>query len=232
MAREESGVSQLVATPLRAKEWEKALHGHPDQEFVAYLLHGINFGYRIRFDHGLVKWKSAKRNMQSAYEEPSVIEAYWMKEVECGRVLGPLPLEGAARPTSTHISRFGVIPKPHQPGKWRLIVDLSHPKGASVNDGVEASRCSLSYTSVEEAAAIVLNKGQRAELAKADIASAYRIIPRGSTTLGHEMERTIVYRHQVTIQAKVSTKGIHSSSRWAGMDCQREWRGRLNPLFR
>ena len=34
------------------------------------------------------------------------------------------------------ISPFGVIPKGHTPGKWRLIVDLSSPKGGSVNDGI------------------------------------------------------------------------------------------------
>ena len=82
-----------------------------------------------------------------------------MKELGCGRVQGALPPDGAVGPTQAHISRFGVIPKPHQPGKWRLIVDLSHPKDASVNDGVEASLCSLSYTSVEVAAAIILDKG-------------------------------------------------------------------------
>ena len=31
-----------------------------------------------------------------------------------------------------HLNRFGVIPKSSQPGKWRLIVDLSHPEGKSV----------------------------------------------------------------------------------------------------
>ena len=36
------------------------------------------------------------------------------------------------------MSRFGVISKPHQPGKWRLITDLSSPKGASVNDGINS----------------------------------------------------------------------------------------------
>lgn len=46
------------------------------------------------------------------------------------------PLEDALIPSAV-VSRFGVIPKNHQPGKWRLIVDLSHPKGASVNDGIE-----------------------------------------------------------------------------------------------
>ncbi len=32
------------------------------------------------------------------------------------------------------VSRFCVIPKL---GKWRLILGLSHPAGASVNDGIE-----------------------------------------------------------------------------------------------
>ena len=35
-----------------------------------------------------------------------------------------------------HASSFGVIPKRHQPGKWRLILDLSRPRGSSVNDGI------------------------------------------------------------------------------------------------
>ena len=35
------------------------------------------------------------------------------------------------------INRFGLVSKNHQPGKWRLVVDLSHPQGASINDGLE-----------------------------------------------------------------------------------------------
>ena len=45
-----------------------------------------------------------------------------------------------------------MIPKKSQPSKWRLIVDLSHPSGASVNDGIDQSLCSLMNTSVDEAA--------------------------------------------------------------------------------
>ena len=47
------------------------------------------------------------------------------------------------------------LPKSHQPGKWRLIVDLSHPSGASINDGIEPKLCSLSYASVDNAVAII-----------------------------------------------------------------------------
>ena len=76
-----------------------------------------------------------------------------------------------------HISRFRVIPKKHQPGRWRLIVDLSSPINQSVNDFIDPSLCSLSYASVENAAAFVFKAGWGALLAKLDIRSAYRNIP-------------------------------------------------------
>ena len=57
----------------------------------------------------------------------------------------------AADSPGLRISWFGVILKPHQLGKWRLITDLSSPKGGSVNDRVDPVLCSLSYASVDDA---------------------------------------------------------------------------------
>ena len=54
-----------------------------------------------------------------------------------------------------------------------LIVDLSHPKGASVNDGIELELCSLSYTSVDAAVGIITAMGPGVLLEKFDIESAY-----------------------------------------------------------
>ena len=80
--------------------------------------------------------------MKLATENPRVIDHYLSREVEAGRVIGPL---GHQAMPAVHINRFGVIPKNHQPGKWRLIVDLSHPSGFSVNDSIEPELCSLKY---------------------------------------------------------------------------------------
>ena len=55
-------------------------------------------------------------------------------------------------------------------------MDLSHPKGASVNDGIESELCSLSYTSVNAAVRIITAMGPGVLLAKFDIESAYRLI--------------------------------------------------------
>ena len=81
--------------------------------------------------------------MKSALSNPTVVDEYLSAEIAQGQVIGPLVPE--AYP-SVHISRFGVIPKNHQPGKWRLIADLSHPAGASVNAGIEPELCTLKYS--------------------------------------------------------------------------------------
>ena len=103
-----------------------------------------------------------------------MVQAYLDKEVALGRVVGPLPLDSI--PKGTQISPFGVIPK-SQPGKWRLIVDLSSPGGMSVNDGIEPELCSLQYLRVDEVVRRIVTMGRGTLMAKMDIESAYRMVP-------------------------------------------------------
>ena len=167
------GELRQIATPLRLESWRAELQGHPDHEFTSFLLRGIEQGFRIGFRHGANRCVGSGRNMLSASQHPEPIQAYLSKELSLGRIIGPLPsgMEGI------HISRLGVIPKPHQPGKWRMITDLSSPKGGSVNDGIDPCLCSLSYASVEDAVRRIVALGRGAELAKFDIESAYRLVP-------------------------------------------------------
>ena len=72
---------------------------------------------------------------------------------------------------------IGLIPKPHQPGKWRLIVDLSSPEGGGVNDAIAVDHCHMHNASVLDAAAVVRQLGQGTLLAKIDLHHAYRIVP-------------------------------------------------------
>ena len=161
-----------VNTPLKVAAWEEALQDLPDRECAAYVLRGLKEGFRIGFTERQ-QHRSAKKNMLSAEQNPTVVDQYLGKERASGRVVLVSPQDA----TTIHINRFGVIPKNHQPGKWRLILDLSYPKGASINDGVKPELCSLTYTSVETAARQILEWGPGTLLAKLDIESAYRIIP-------------------------------------------------------
>ncbi len=121
-----------IITPLKPSEWAAQLERHPDRAFVDYLITGMQFGFRIGFKASS-PLRSARQNICSASQHPQVVQKYLDKELALGRVLGPFK---PSQVPGLHVSRFGVIPKPHQPGKWRLIVDLSRPVGASVNDGI------------------------------------------------------------------------------------------------
>ena len=90
-------------------------------------------------------------------------------------MLGPLSATDDLPPL--HFNRFGVIPKGHNMGKWRMITDLSFPHGQSVNDGIDSTLSSLSYIAVDDIAAVVTHLGPGTLLAKVDIESAYRLIP-------------------------------------------------------
>lgn len=58
-----------------------------------------------------------------------------------------------------HVSRFEVIPKCNQPGKWPLILDLSSTAGHSVNDSIAWEDCSLHYMKVDDISAGVMQVG-------------------------------------------------------------------------
>ena len=134
-----------------------------------YLLNGIRQGFLIAFNpHQPLK--SAVKNMQLALVNPESVTEYLHNELREQRVAGPLT-ESLAK--GVHVSRFGLIPKQRQHGKWRLILDFSHPPGYSINDGVAKELSTLQYASVDDATRIITDIGPGTKLAKIDIVHAY-----------------------------------------------------------
>ena len=164
-----------ITTPLNLPAWQSALQSHPDQGFAEFITGGIQRGFRIGFNYAnLQSLKPRRKNLHSATEHPSVVDSYLHGELTKNR-LTHVP-DSTCLPWH-HPSAFGVIPKRHKPGKWRLIVDLSAPEGHSVNDCIDKELCSISYISVDDVAKTVMRLGQGALLAKADVKEAFRIIP-------------------------------------------------------
>ena len=155
-----------VATTLRLQEWRKELRDYPDTTFKNYILNGIEHGFRIGFNRA-ISHRSASSNMRSAIENAAVVQEYLQKERLLRRIVGPVP--PGAVPAGTHLSPFGVIPKPNQPGKWRLIVDLSSPDGHSINDGIEPELSSLQYLRLDDVIKEIVRSGRGTRLAKLDI---------------------------------------------------------------
>jgi len=186
--------------PLRLVQWELLLVSHPDRDYVDYILRGsyqgvfpdwfqgirvsifrsqehafsdgesTREGFQIGFKaSGSVS--SVRKNMHSAMENPQVVSAYIAEERKRGFLLGPF------EKAEVHLNRFGMIPKSGQPGKWRLIVDLSHTEGGSVNDSIQPELCSLQYVHMDHVVGKLTELGPGAKMAKLDIRSAYQIVP-------------------------------------------------------
>jgi hypothetical protein len=100
--------------------------------------------------------------MRSAVEHPEVVQKYLEAEKAARRVMGPF----AVGEIKAYISSLGVIPKKHKPGSWRLILDLSHPEGFSVNDGIRREECSLTYLKLDEVALTILRLRRGGLMAK------------------------------------------------------------------
>ena len=158
-------------SPLQLAAFQQELAHHPDRAKVQYVLDGIAHGFSSGFDPSRVALRSSLRNMRSASDHPDVIDEYLATEIAKCRVAGPF----ATPPfPNLHCSPFGVIPKKGQPGKWRLILDLSSPPQHSVNDGIPKDPFSLQYISVDDAIKILMVLGPGALMAKFDVESAYR----------------------------------------------------------
>ena len=104
------------------------------------MISGLSNGFHLGFNPLAVPSKSASQNMPLASVHPSVIDQYLRTELEKCRVAGPFSI---APIPNLHISRFRIVTKKYQPGKWRLIPDFSSPVGYSANDGVLKASCSV-----------------------------------------------------------------------------------------
>ncbi|CAJ0965330.1 unnamed protein product [Ranitomeya imitator] len=112
-------------------------------------------------------------NLKPARELPLVLSNKIAKEVALGRMMGPFPTPPFQ---NLRVSLLGIVPK-KEPGEFRLIHHLLHPKGFSVNDGIVPEEASVSYASFDHALIILRKAGPGAWMAKSDIASAFRLLP-------------------------------------------------------
>ena len=147
---------------------------HPDRDFITFVLQGLRVGFHIGFSsHGFTS-RPLSRNHPSSLTSPQVISMYISEEVATGRMTGPLV--GPVR-SIVHCSPLGLVPKGRNSGRWRMIVDLSFPRGRSVNDGVDPSLCSLTYASIDDALQFITRLGTNTLLLKIDLKDAYRMVP-------------------------------------------------------
>ena len=169
--------------------WRDRLKGYKDKAVCDLL----QFGFPLDFDRKKALSSSAGRNHKGARDFPEFIRKYFQKECDAKRIVGPFP----ENPLSVElaVSPMNTVPK-DSADERRVIVDLSWPAGASVNDGISkdvylGEAIDLHYASVEQVCDMVNAIGPGATIYKRDLRHAYRQVavdPRDYRYLGYHWD--------------------------------------------
>lgn len=159
------------------------LERYPDHRMAALLTEGFANGFLVPSFTG--SGCTPVKNLLSVSMHSNLVLEKICKELSEGRVAGPFndpPF------SNFRLSPLGIVPK-KELGAFRLIHHLSYPPHSSLNDEVASVEAPVCYASFDEALCLLRQAGQGAVLAKADIKSAFRLLPvhpQGFNSLGFQ----------------------------------------------
>lgn len=145
---------------------------------AAELLDGIVNGVSIDYDGDRTLSRKCKNHPIDEDSTPGAtaqITEIIQKDVLAKKKAGPFD-QPPFIPFSC--SPIGAVPKhtePNEPKKIRVIHDLSHPKGTSVNDSIKDIYCPMG--SFDQAMEAVVQQGRGCYLIKLDVEAAYKQVP-------------------------------------------------------
>lgn len=165
-------LNSLANSPVKGCILAKYLKIYPDSSDALILYNGFTFGFKLNYPGPRQRTYCSNLPSLRNFELEALNTCIIMKEVDLGRVVGPLlsnPLP------NLRLSPIGLVPK--KDGSFCLIHHLSYPKGSSVNDSIDPKLCSVNYTSFDTALSMLAQLGPDALAARLDIKSAFRLLP-------------------------------------------------------
>ena len=158
-----------VATQLNPDRWAFYLQDYGDKQLPDL----IKYGFPLDFDRKSVL-QPTYDNHTLAIQHCDQIDRYLSEELKYGAIYGPFK----HLPIPVHISPLMTRPKQNSE-KRRTILDLSYPKGASINNAIHKFKYldmyfSLSYPSIDHIVHQIRKLGPGSLLYKVDISRAFR----------------------------------------------------------
>ena len=198
-----------IQSGLNIGAWKKYLHDYPDKKLIQYLQYG--FPLSLSSPESL-RNHTVKKHF-SALRHPSAIQEYLDKEQSYGAILGPVRNFGQ-EVDHKQIHCSPLLTRPKDGNKHRVILDLSHPHGLSVNNQVDrlafdGSKFLLKFPSVDDIVKEICNQGDDVTIAKIDIARAFRNLrmdPADAVKLG------FTWRDDAFVDALVAFGWVHGSA--------------------
>ena len=165
---------EVITSPvhrLNADAFQRGLSSHEDRKFADYIVQackqGVNIGYfGPRYYREFKNWPSTTK----FYDH---VKADIDKEIAAGTKVGPFLHPPFPNFVGSPLGAF----ERRRSKKVRTIHDLSWQPGASINDYIDKEDFKISYLSLNDVIAIILEYGQHAQLAKLDLEAAFHHIP-------------------------------------------------------
>ena len=164
-----------LPTPINALRLQTYLNGFPFTK-RSTLIHGIRRGFSLQSSITSPPSPSSYENHQSALQHTEVVSMKLQNELILGRIAGPFtepPLPGFIT------SPLGLVPKKSSSEcpEFRLIHDLSFPRGNSVNSHIDPAFTRVQYEDLDHCISIINSLGPNCWISKADLKDAFRILP-------------------------------------------------------
>ena len=159
-----------IESGLNVQAWECYLCDYADKRLLQY----IRFGFPLSLINSHELFNKEAINHFSAIQYPDHVLEYLNKEKALGALLGPVN-----HPIHDQYHCSPLLTKPKDINKMRVILNLSHPYGHSVNDHIDKDKFdsvafALKFPSIDNITPdIVKHKGD-VVLFKVDVARAFR----------------------------------------------------------
>lgn len=163
-------IYSLGNTPIKLEPLRKLIANYPFKDIANEILNGFQYGFSLQYSGSRLPRESS--NLKSAEQSSTLLYEKLAKEVQLGRVAGPFL--NPPFPT-LQVSPLGLVPK--KDGDFRVIHHLSYPEHRSINDFIDKNLCSVQYSSIDKAAALINRYKSQARLSQCDVKSAFRLIP-------------------------------------------------------
>ena len=164
------GARRRVPSGLCIEAWRHYLHDYEDPNLVDCLA----FGWPIDFQRS-APLQPTDFNHPSARQFSEHVDFYIQTELGWGALAGPF-----TEPPVSYFHSSPLMTRPKKDSeKRRVIVDLSWPEGASINDGIQSDwyldrPASISLPTVDYMEQRLLSLGRGAYIYKTDLARGYR----------------------------------------------------------
>lgn len=166
------------------------LGAYPDKSKAELLIEGFKVGFHVPefTGSGCVQISNAK----SVNIRKDIVRNKIQAEIDLGRIAGPFQTPPFS---NFRLSPLSLVPK-KEPNSFRLIHNLSFPLKNSLNDLTDKSNASVQYASFDDALNLLRFYGRGALMAKADIKSAFRLLPinpLGFNSLGFQFDNNYYF---------------------------------------